>query len=94
MRLLNVYLRQMGEVVAAHDGIVDKFIGDNVMATFGVLRPVQNAAQSAAACAQGMIERMDDINKQLKERGRPRSLSCLLMSSIRSIMPCAHAAAD
>ena len=71
MRLLNVYLRQMGEVVAAHDGIVDKFIGDNVMATFGVLRPVQNAAQSAAACAQAMIERMEDINKQLKERGLP-----------------------
>ena len=37
MRLLNVYLRQMAIVVEEAGGVVDKFIGDNVMATFGVL---------------------------------------------------------
>ena len=71
MRLLNVYLRQMAEVVSAYGGVVDKFIGDNVMATFGVLEPVDNAAQSATECAQSMIERMVEINAQLSERGLP-----------------------
>jgi class 3 adenylate cyclase len=71
MRLLNVYLRQMAEVVSAYGGVVDKFIGDNVMATFGVLEPVDNAAQSATECARSMIDRMVDINAQLSERGLP-----------------------
>ncbi len=71
MRLLNVYLRQMADVVSAYGGVVDKFIGDNVMATFGVLEPVENPAQSATQCAQAMIDRMVDINAQLSERGLP-----------------------
>ena len=71
MRLLNVYLNQMAEVVAAYGGVVDKFIGDNVMATFGVLKPLDNAAESACKCAQIMIERMVQINEQLSERGLP-----------------------
>jgi class 3 adenylate cyclase len=71
MRLLNVYLRQMGEVVAVHRGTVDKFIGDNVMATFGILRELSDPAQSATDCACSMIERMVEINHQLSERGLP-----------------------
>jgi class 3 adenylate cyclase len=71
MRLLNVYLRQMAEVVSAYGGVVDKFIGDNVMATFGVLEPVDNSAQNATECARAMIDRMVDINVQLSERGLP-----------------------
>ncbi len=71
MRLLNVYLRQMADVVSAYGGVVDKFIGDNVMATFGVLEPADNPAQSATQCAEAMIDRMVDINAQLSERGLP-----------------------
>jgi len=71
MRLLNVYLRQMAEVVSQAGGVVDKFIGDNVMATFGVLSGLDNPAQSACDCAQVMIERMEHINEQLSERGLP-----------------------
>ena len=71
MRLLNVYLRQMGEVVALHGGTVDKFIGDNVMATFGILRVIDGPTQRATDCAWAMIERMVEINLQLSERGLP-----------------------
>ena len=71
MRLLNVYLRQMAEVVSQAGGVVDKFIGDNVMATFGVLSGLDNPSQSACDCAQAMIERMEHINEQLSERGLP-----------------------
>ena len=71
MRLLNVYLRQMAQVVADAGGVVDKFIGDNVMATFGVLKGLDNPAQSACDCAQSMIENMEHINDQLAERGLP-----------------------
>jgi class 3 adenylate cyclase len=71
MRLLNVYLNQMAEVVAAYGGVVDKFIGDNVMATFGAVKSLDTAADNASQCAQVMIERMVQINEQLSERGLP-----------------------
>jgi len=71
MRLLNVYLRQMAQVVAEAGGVVDKFIGDNVMATFGVLKGLDNPSQAACDCAQSMIENMEHINEQLAERGLP-----------------------
>ena len=71
MRLLNVYLRQMAQVVSEAGGVVDKFIGDNVMATFGVLKGLDNPSQSACDCAQSMIENMEHINEQLAERGLP-----------------------
>ena len=71
MRLLNVYLRQMAIVVEEAGGVVDKFIGDNVMATFGVLKGLENPSQAACDCAQSMIETMEHINAQLAERGLP-----------------------
>ena len=71
MRLLNVYLRQMAIVVEEAGGVVDKIIGDNVMATFGVLKGLENPSQAACGCAQSMIETMEHINAQLAERGLP-----------------------
>jgi class 3 adenylate cyclase len=71
MRLLNAYLRQLAEVVVFSGGTVDKFIGDNIMATFGVPRRTPHSAQDAFKCARAMVERMAEINNQLAESGLP-----------------------
>ena len=71
MRLLNAYLRQLAEVVVFSGGTVDKFIGDNIMATFGVPRRTPHHAQDAFKCARSMVERMAEINLQLAESGLP-----------------------
>lgn len=69
MRLLNAYLRVLAEVVISHGGTVDKFIGDNIMATFGAPKPVENSADAAMSCALVMIEQMKKVNEQLVESG-------------------------
>lgn len=71
--LLREYLTEMAAVVARNDGIVDKYIGDAVMALFGtptLERP--NHAVLACRTAYGMLERLAVLQASWKERGLPR----------------------
>jgi adenylate cyclase len=49
--LLTEYRRRVTQTVSECDGIVDKFIGDGVMAVFGFPSPLPNAAFRAFECA-------------------------------------------
>ena len=71
VRQLNAYLGAMVEVIAAHGGTIDKFIGDAVMAVFGspVGRGVEQEAEAAARCALAMGERLEQLNAQWREEG-------------------------
>lgn len=64
LRQLNSYLGAMVEVIAAHGGTVDKFIGDCVMAVFGspLSRGQQAEALAAVRCAQAMASRLEALN--------------------------------
>ncbi|MFM7674026.1 MAG: CHASE2 domain-containing protein, partial [Synechococcus sp.] len=61
---LNTYLGAMVEVITAHGGTIDKFMGDAVMAVFGspVSRGAQQEAAAAVRCALAMEERLDALN--------------------------------
>ncbi|MEY4355242.1 MAG: hypothetical protein RLZZ89_310 [Cyanobacteriota bacterium] len=63
---LNTYLGAMVEVISAHGGTVDKFIGDAVMAVFGSPRSRGVALEAAQAvrCALAMGERLEQLNQQ------------------------------
>jgi adenylate cyclase len=64
VRQLNEYLGGMVEVIAAHGGTVDKFIGDAVMAVFGspIGRGPRDEAVAALRCAQAMRARLVELN--------------------------------
>ena len=51
-RLVTAYRRRLGEVVAAHGGMIDKFVGDGAVVLFGVPRARPGAAADALACAE------------------------------------------
>lgn len=51
VRVLNEYLDGMVHCVHVHGGMVDKFIGDAVMAVFGAPEPTPDHAEKAIACA-------------------------------------------
>lgn len=67
------YLSAMTEVVFAHDGTIDKYIGDTVVALFGAPNPSDTAAVSAVRAAVAMRERIRKIKSPLPEIVRLRS---------------------
>ena len=56
IELLNDHMTALTEVAYAHEGIVDKFVGDLIMVLFGA--PVSRGSDAARAvqCAQAMLE--------------------------------------
>lgn len=72
VELLNLYLGEMTEVVFAHDGMLDKYIGDGVMAVWGAPVPQVDHAARACRAALEMLERLETINATIAERGWPR----------------------
>jgi adenylate cyclase len=63
--LLNRYFAEIGRAVEEAGGRVDKFIGDGVMALFGVDRGAQEGCRAALAAARAMSERLDRLNATL-----------------------------
>ncbi|MAS94342.1 MAG: hypothetical protein CMO55_14180 [Verrucomicrobiales bacterium] len=60
--LLNEHMTAMTKVVREHYGVVDKFVGDEVMAVFGGLKSYGNDAELAASCALEMIRVREQLN--------------------------------
>jgi adenylate cyclase len=63
--LLNRYFSEMGHAVEAAGGRIDKFIGDGVMALFGLDSGVEAGCREALAAAKDMAERMQSLNRVL-----------------------------
>ena len=55
MALLRDFHGRMEEVVFRHNGCLEKFIGDALLATFGVPEPGPRDATDTLACARGML---------------------------------------
>jgi adenylate cyclase len=63
--VLNRYFAAMGKVIEEHGGHVDKFIGDGVMALFGIDGGAEQGAEQALAAAQSMARVLGDLNETL-----------------------------
>ena len=68
---LNEYFSGMVESVLNHQGVVDKFIGDAIMAVFGAPVPQPDDALQAVKAALEMQSRLAKINENFKSRGLP-----------------------
>jgi adenylate cyclase len=69
--LLNDWFAEVTRVIRKYNGFVDKFIGDAVMALFGVPQPREDAAADAVRAALGMRDALAALNlrnKALKRR--------------------------
>ncbi|PPR79731.1 MAG: Adenylate cyclase 1 [Alphaproteobacteria bacterium MarineAlpha2_Bin1] len=65
--VLNQYFKTMGKAVEISGGKIDKFIGDGVMALFGIQKTPKEACLSALRAARFMSEGIEDLNFHLKE---------------------------
>ncbi|NCJ08149.1 CHASE2 domain-containing protein [Synechococcales cyanobacterium C] len=74
---LNEYLEAMSQVVQDHHGVINKFMGDGIMALFGVPIPDKGEAaialnaQRAVACSLDMGKRLEQLNHQWQSRNLP-----------------------
>ncbi len=65
IELVNNHMTAMTQIVRTHYGVVDKFVGDEIMAVFGGLKSYGSDAANAAACALEMIRVREELNTQL-----------------------------
>jgi adenylate cyclase len=65
--ILNRFYDSMSSIVFEHDGGVNKYIGDNVMAVFGAPVPNATHARDAVLAGKDMIEMVDELNLELPE---------------------------
>lgn len=60
--MLNDYFSVLGDIIFQHDGTIDKFIGDAILAVFGSPEPDDQHALKAVRCAIAMQQAMRGIN--------------------------------
>lgn len=68
--LLNQYLGRMSEVIIDTGGYVDKFMGDGIMAIFGMDKTARTGAREALAAARAMGGVLDALNQSLHDELR------------------------
>ncbi len=61
--LLNEHMTALTRIVYEHQGVVDKFVGDLLMAVFGAPRSAANDAARAVTCALRLLETRAQMNQ-------------------------------
>src|SRR5262245_44397906 len=72
VHLLNTYLGVMAEVIQNHQGMIDEFIGDAILAIFDAPLPKPDDARRAVSCAIHMQLAVKNLNARLEAEGLPR----------------------
>lgn len=70
--LLNRYFSVMSEIIFAHGGTLDKYIGDGLMAIFGAPNATPEDAKNALKTAVMMQRQLATLNKQLEAENLTR----------------------
>ena len=71
LALLNRYLDRMSTIIEQHGGVIDKYIGDAIMALFGAPVATPEAPERAIAAARDMARALDLLNRELVAEGKP-----------------------
>jgi len=70
VHLLNRYFSPMTQSVLNHEGMLDKYIGDAIMAFFNAPIALKNHANASCFTALSMIQELNKLNKQLKKESQ------------------------
>ncbi len=71
VQLLNRYFSAMTDIIFAHGGTLDKYLGDGLMALFGAPTTTPQDAANAVNAAVAMQRRIIGISQELREEGFP-----------------------
>jgi adenylate cyclase len=71
VHLLNEYLTEMTNLVFKYDGLLDKYMGDAIMAVFGAPLDQPDHALRACRTALGMMDELKKLQEKWADEGRP-----------------------
>ncbi|WP_019500571.1 CHASE2 domain-containing protein [Pseudanabaena sp. PCC 6802] len=71
VKILNIFLGHMTEVIDDYQGTIDEFIGDAILAIFGAPIQQPDDAIRAVACAVAMQQAMEPVNAKIAELNLP-----------------------
>lgn len=71
MAVIQDYLDEMSRIVLKWDGLIDKYVGDEVMALWNVPLAQENHALLAIRCAYDLVNAGPDLQGRLAARGLP-----------------------
>jgi adenylate cyclase len=69
VELLNRFLTLAVAAVEERGGLVNKFLGDGIMALFGTPEPHADHASMAVAAARMLLQRLGGLNRELEQQG-------------------------
>ncbi len=69
LAMLDDYFGRMGQIVKGHDGVIGKFIGDGLLAYWGVPDTLDGHAAKAVAAARDMQRALVELNRMRVEDG-------------------------
>ncbi len=72
IRIINLYLGYMADVITQYQGTIDEFMGDGILVLFGAPTVRENDADQAIACAIAMQHAMIPANEKMQELGLPK----------------------
>jgi len=69
VEMLNIHFGIMADIILKHNGTIDKYIGDAIMAFWGAPVKTANHAEQAVLAGQEMLEALKEVNETIRERG-------------------------
>ena len=71
-KILNEYFTEIEPIITEYNGVINKFIGDAVMAIFG--EPIQDKkhATNAVKCANAMLKKVEQLQQKWLSEGKPK----------------------
>jgi len=67
--VLNKYLTLMSDIVLKYKGVIDKYVGDAIMAVYGAPFPHENDPELAVRTAVEMLKVLEEWNSKRREKG-------------------------
>ena len=71
VKILNRYFTRMVDIVLKHGGIVDKYVGDAIMAVWGIPQPSAFDKENAIYACLDMRRALAKLNKEFEAEGLP-----------------------
>ena len=70
--ILNEYFTEIEPIITKHNGVINKFIGDAVMAIFGEPIQDENHPKNAVRCACDMLAKVEELQGKWLSEGKPK----------------------